>query len=121
MTPRCICGCGERVAAKHHVVYEQTLRRVVADGRSTRMALPPPDRVRLLALTTDARNLVPVAFRCHGDHHGRARAYELGMLPDSVFEFAAEVLGPGKAFNYLRRRYGGEDARLDALVGLSAA
>ena len=63
----------------------------------------------------DPRNLVPVAFACHGAHHGRSRPFELGALPDEVFEFTGELLGPA-GFDYLRRRYVGEDPRLDALL-----
>lgn len=110
----CICGCKKPAVARHHCIYEQELRRIVADGRLTRMALPAPDRALLTALVSDPRNLVPVAFDCHGAHHGRSRPYPLAMLPDSVFEFAAEVLGP-RAHGYLRRRYAGRDPRLDEL------
>ncbi len=92
----------------------------MADGRSLRMALPAPDRARLTALVSDPRNLVPVAAQCHGAHHGRSVPYELSMLPDSVFEFAAEVLGP-RAHGYLRRRYVGRDPRLDELRLIAAA
>lgn len=106
MRRRCICGCGERVAARHHVVYAQHVRAGRRKGRE------------LADLLTDARNLVDVAYRCHADHHARARPYPLAMLPDSAFAFAGEVLGPA-AFDYLRRRYAGDDDRLSAL--LSAA
>lgn len=56
-----------------------------------------------------------MAFDCHLAHHGRSRVLPLERLPDSVFAFAVELLGPA-AFDYLRRRYGGEDVRLDALL-----
>ena len=39
----------------------------------------------------------------------------LGTLPNQR-EFAREVLGAGPAYEYLRRRYAGQDPRLDALV-----
>jgi hypothetical protein len=45
----------------------------------------------------DRRNLVPVAV-------------------DWVYEFAEEILGVGPAYEYLRRRYAGADARLDGLL-----
>lgn len=64
----------------------------------------------------DRRNLVPLGPRCHAAHHNRSRPLPLHRLPDSVFEFAAEVLGPGPAFEYLRRRYAGGDRRLEALL-----
>lgn len=95
--PRCFCGCGQRALPyRHHVVYKQEI-------------------VRRGGNVDDPRNLVPIAFDCHGDHHGRARPFELGRLPDSAFEFAAELMGPA-AFDYLRRRYSGEDSRLEALL-----
>lgn len=95
--PFCVCGCGVRGKERHHVVYAQHCR---AAGAST----------------GDLRNIVAVATACHAAHHNRSRPLELRVLPDSVFEFAAEVLGPGKAFNYLERRYAGADPRLDALL-----
>lgn len=64
----------------------------------------------------DKRNLVPVAHDCHGAHHARARPFPLRVLPDSVFEFAVELMGVGPAYEYLRRRYSGEDERLTALL-----
>jgi hypothetical protein len=115
---KCVCGCGRPVAARHHVVYEQELRKVVGALRHTGLARV--DRDRLLRLTTDPRNLVFVAFDCHGAHHSGARRYPLSVLPDSVFEFAAEVLGP-RAHRYLRARYAGDDARLDLLRLIEAA
>jgi hypothetical protein len=111
----CICGCKQPAVARHHCIYEQELRRVY---RARRV---PPMRGGLevdadwVALCDDPRNLVLVAFDCHSAHHGRSRPYPLAMLPDSVFEFAAEVLGL-RAHDYLRRRYGGSDSRLDALL-----
>lgn len=105
MRARCVCGCGRRAAQLHHVIYQQELRRIArAAGTSAR------------ALIADPRNLVPVAFDCHGQHHAAARRLELWRLPDSVFEFAREVLGAGRAYEWLRRRYAGADPRLDALV-----
>jgi hypothetical protein len=94
--PRCICGCGRPSANLHHAVYAQHVLREGGDLK-------------------DARNLVPVAFSCHEAHHGRSRPLELGMLPDSIYAFAGELLGSA-AWDYLRRRYSGEDARLDDLL-----
>lgn len=96
--PKCICGCGQRSANLHHIIYRQHVARAGGNVR-------------------DKRNLVPVAFSCHGAHHGRSRPLELGCLPDGVFEFAGELLGPA-GFDYLRRRYRGEDERLEALLSL---
>lgn len=93
----CICGCGVRAIQRHHVIYAQHCRAEKAS-------------------VNDLRNLVPVAKECHEAHHNRKRPYSLSSMPDSVFEFAAEALGPDRAFNYLRRRYTGPDARLEALI-----
>lgn len=81
----------------------------------------PLDVVREQRLLWDSRNLVPVADGCHAQHHARRRPLELERLPDGVFEFASELLGPGRAYNYLRRRYTGPDPRLDALLEASDA
>lgn len=110
--PKCACGCGQRAANRHHAVYQSKLREIVKRGsRDNR------ERGRRLSrLGADKRNLVWLAFDCHMAHHDRSRVLPLGVLPDSVFEFAVELLGAGEAFEYLRRRYWGEDARLDALL-----
>jgi hypothetical protein len=90
----CFCGCGQRGVQKHHVIYEQHLR-----------PLTRPEARR--TLLRDSRNLV---------HHQRGRPFTLAALPDTVYEFAEEVLGAGPAYEYLRRRYAGPDARLDGLL-----
>lgn len=79
----------------------------------------PPDIVTEMSLCADPRNLVWAGYRCHAAHHNRSHPYELRWLPDSAYEFAAEVLGPGRAYEYLRRRYTGPDVRLDALLAQS--
>ena len=96
MSP-CFCRWGDRAAQTHHCVYAQHCRN---EGASTK----------------DERNLVRVGLRCHAAHHNRTKPYHLSILPDSVFEFAEEVMGPARAFNYLRRYYAGEDRRLAALA-----
>jgi hypothetical protein len=98
----------------HHCVTRQELTRVYRTARSRGHATRP-----LKAILADERNLVPVAFVCHGSHHAASQRYELAMLPDSVFVFAAEVLGD-RAYGYLSRFYTGEDARLDALLEIEA-
>lgn len=114
--PRCVCGCGQRSANMHHVVYAQKIRECVPRlpfGYGYE-AVAAASRQQG-AMLKDRRNLVPVAFGCHADHHTGAKRLPLAVLPDSVFEFAFELLGPA-AFDYLGRRYGGDDARLDALL-----
>ena len=91
--------CGRRAVHMHHCVYEQHCR-----GHEK-----------------DERNLVPVCQRCHERHHQRVLVFSLGLLPDSVFEFAEEVLGWGPAYEYFRRYYRGEDRRLVALLKEEAA
>lgn len=106
----CACGCGRAGQNGHHVIYRQELRRRAERG---------PGGVSYRALIVDRRNLVPMAFDCHGAHHARSRVLAMHRLPDSVFEFAREVLGVGPAWVYLSRHYAGHDDRLDALVGYS--
>lgn len=64
----------------------------------------------------DLRNRMILDPECHEKHHNRSRVIPLVALPSSAFEYAADLLGPEKAFEYLRRRYAGEDPRLDALL-----
>jgi hypothetical protein len=109
MAARCACGCGQRGAHRHHCVYKQELKWH-AERRG--------DGTSFKALAADERNLVLVAFDCHLAHHKARKRYRLSMLPDSVFEFALEVLTAGPAYNYLRRHYQGEDPRLEEMVGL---
>lgn len=109
----CVCGCGKRRGLhRHHIIYQQEIRNVVRSvlrdekERTSRMG----------ALLADRRNIVMLAFRCHGAHHNRTEVLSLEKLPDSAFEFASELLGPEAAYVYLRRRYAGDDARLDRLL-----
>ena len=46
----------------------------------------------------------------------KLRPSNAAALPDSVFSFAAELVNAGWAFEYLRRRYSGDDPRLEALL-----
>jgi 5-methylcytosine-specific restriction endonuclease McrA len=94
------CGSRDRLAL-HHCVYRQHVRAVDGD-------------------VWDPRNALTLCPSCHAYHHGRGRVLALPVLPDSVFEFAAEVLG-ARAYGYLRRRYAGDDARLDLLLLIEAA
>ena len=93
---RCV-RCGSRAVHQHHVTYAQAVRRTGGD-------------------LDDPANLLPVCFRCHERHHTRTEPFELGLLPDSAVEYAKELMGAGAAYVYLRRRYSGEDPRLEALV-----
>lgn len=92
-------GCEDRAVHFHHVVERQELKRRKGDA-------------------SDARNGVFLCFRCHGDVTSASRRLTLAALPDSVFEFAWELMGPA-ATVYLRRYHDGEDERLDRLVELA--
>jgi hypothetical protein len=107
-----VCGCGRRGRHRHHVVYQQELRaRMRAGGR-----LDKERREAYARAISDSRNLVWMDFDCHFAHHNASRRLPLSVLPDSVFEFAVELMGASAAYCYLRRYYAGEDPRLDALL-----
>lgn len=95
-----ICRCGARAVQEHHVIYRQELRRRRGDMK-------------------DRRNLIPLCLRCHERHHSRIAPISLSNLPDEVFDFAYELMGPA-AYDYLGRHYAGEDPRLDALIEAAA-
>lgn len=78
------------------MVYQQHVRRVGGD-------------------LGDPRNFMRIESDAHERHHNRSRVLQLEALPDAAFEFARELLGSA-AYDYLRRRYGGRDDRLDALL-----
>lgn len=109
MTP-CACGCDGLAVERHHVVTRQELSRTSFNEYGRRPL------AHFKVLIKDERNLLPVARRCHARHHAASRRFRLAVLPDGVFEFAAEVLGSERAYNYLRRYYVGDDPRLDALL-----
>lgn len=107
----CICGCGDDAVHDHHVISRQRLKRE-CDG----------DAALYGRWERDRRNLVAMSSGCHfGSQHNRTAPLPLVKLPDSVFEFAVEVLGHGPAYNALRRDYAGEDPRLDALLRFETA
>lgn len=112
MKQRCVCGCGRAGRHRHHAVYQQEIRaRMGAAGRLDKTA-----RRALARAVADQRNLVWMDFDCHLAHHNASRRLRLRLLPDSVFVFAAELLGGPAAYEYLRRRYVGGDRRLDDLL-----
>lgn len=114
--PKCACGCGQRAANRHHIVYQQKIREIVQ--RRTRDAR---ERGRMESgLLADKRNLAWLAFDCHQNHHNASKRLRLPKLPDSAFEFAVELLGADAAYEYLRRRYDGSDMRLEFLLERAA-
>jgi hypothetical protein len=112
-----VCGCGKSAAAQHHVITRQELKKW-SKGKQRCIA-----KRSWGSLCRDKRNLVPVAFDCHGAHHSKARPLFLQDLPNGVFQFAAEVMGPGPAVAYLSRYYEGAESepRLAPLVERAAA
>jgi hypothetical protein len=107
----CICGCGNPADISHHVIRRQDLRQAVKEDWIF---------ATYEELVLDPRNMVPMAQSCHERHHSRSRPLRLSVLPDEAFEFAADVLGAGRAFNYLRRGYTGDDSRLSQLLVLDS-
>lgn len=80
---------------EHHVVYEQHVRRAGGDR-------------------WDPRNALALCVPCHMSHHRRGtKIVPLVALRDENYAFAFELLGAA-AFDYLRRRYVGDDPRLHA-------
>lgn len=104
--------CLRRAAHRHHVVYEQELRRRWDSSPKVRKRWPTYPKLK-----NDVRNLVDICFNHHtgteGHHSGGRHTLPLEMLPDEAIEFAFELLGPF-AYDYLRRRYAGEDPRLES-------
>ncbi len=107
----CVCGCGQWAPLQHHAIYRQHLRRVARSKDATRS---------FTSLIDDNRNKVWVHPACHGLQHNRQRPLSLACLPDSVYEFALEVLGANTAYSLLSRAYDGGDDRLERLVPYGA-
>ena len=92
------CGARDRLQ-QHHVVYEQHIRRAGGDP-------------------WDPRDSMTLCVSCHTSHHKALRlTLPLALVPDAAIAFAGDLMGPA-AYDYLRRRYGGEDPRVDALLNL---
>lgn len=91
------CAGESVVLAQHHVVYEQKVRR---EGGAV----------------WDPRNALTLCDLCHTSHHRRgSKVVPLSALTDGNYAFAVELLGAA-AFDYLRRRYVGDDPRLDRIL-----
>lgn len=95
---RCrVCGV-KRANHQHHVVYKQEVRRSAGD-------------------INDPHNAFAICTGCHTKHHGaNGPKIQLTLLRDENYQFAASLMGSGRAYEYLRRRYDGDDPRLDALL-----
>lgn len=96
---RCVCGCKSPPVVLHHPIRQQVIRRYGGD---------PGDR----------RSMVPIAQVCHERHHSGARRIPLARLPDELFEFAEELMGPGPAYNELERQHAGDPGRDARMRGL---
>lgn len=112
MVSQCFCGCGQRAVQRHHAVYEAELRRLYRTWKKA----GDTRGWTLTRLTRDPRVLLPVARSCHDEHHARIRPLPAACLPDGVFEFAREIMTPGQAYEFISRRYSGDDPRLDELL-----
>lgn len=94
---RCVVrGCNERAVDAHHVVYKRDLKE------------------RGLFLW-DPRDGMALCRTHHWNHHyGTAKkTLPLTLLTEAHLDFAFEALG-AYAFDYLARRYRGDDPRLEA-------
>lgn len=95
-----VCGATGEFDA-HHVVERQELRRRGLPEWDTRNAL------RLCQI------LGAVGGNCHSGQSTGLRRVRLDQLRDENLEYAFEALG-AFAYFYLRRRYVGEDSRVEA-------
>lgn len=96
-----VCGSDYRPQL-HHVVYAQHVRDKKGDPWN------PADSLTL-------------CNGCHCRHHAAPNwKLPLSYLRDENYAFAFDLMGPA-AYDYLRRRYDGEDPRLDALLERAAA
>lgn len=101
--PKACERCGRRGRVeRHHLIRSQVVSRHHGD-------------------VYDPRNRLVLCPACHPDGPRGSARLPIAAVPDSAFEFAAELLGPGKAYNELRRFHEGEDPRLDALLEAHAA
>lgn len=91
--------CKARAVARHHVVYRQHVERAKGDR-------------------WDPTNMLRLCWAHHGSLHARGD-FPLVALPSAALAFAGCLLGPA-AYDYLRRRYAGEDPRVDALLTVEA-
>lgn len=93
--PACDGCCGS--LELHHGVYKQHVRAAGGD-------------------VFDPRNALTLGAECHSLHHARVHVFPLAALPDAVYEFAVELFGAQKAYEYLKRRYSGRDERLERVL-----
>lgn len=68
----------------------------------------------------DPATVIPLCLDCHRSHHDRVRVLPVTALPDHALDYAFRLLG-AFAYDYLRRRYRGDDPRLHARLALAEA
>lgn len=79
---------------QHHVVYEQVVIREGGDKN-------------------DPANSITLCDGCHEAHHAAGPGkLKLTAIPTAAVEFAFRLLG-ARAYDLLKRRYAGEDPRLE--------
>jgi 5-methylcytosine-specific restriction endonuclease McrA len=85
---RAACAnCGGRGRhTLHHVIYGQRVRQEKGNY-------------------WDPRNALTLCKRCHENHHAGRPRLKLSKLRDANYEFALELLGPGKVLNYFEAKY----------------
>lgn len=87
------CGATRVPWSAHHAVYLQHVRRAGGSAWA---------RDNALRLCDD----------CHNGHHNRSRPVRATALTQANIDYAFDLLGQA-AYDYLRRRYAGDDPRLD--------
>lgn len=83
-------ACSARAVHRHHIVFSQHIAR--ADGDKW-----------------DPANALVLCRTHHTDLHAW-RDFPVAALPTRALDFAAALLGPPAAYEYLRRRYAGVEA-----------
>jgi hypothetical protein len=75
----------------HHAIYKQRIRRWV-ESMAYELRFGPGEISRLLAIWCwDLRNRVWLCESCHTNHHSRFSPLPQVCLPDSVWQFAADI------------------------------
>jgi hypothetical protein len=101
---QCCAHCG-RIKGSwqvHHVIFRQHCRKEGAPQYS------PDNALRVCQGAAEC---------CHEREHSAQERIRVSDLRDENIAFAARWLGPGPAYEYLRRRYEDDgDPRLDALL-----
>lgn len=89
--------CGQKNGlVNHHVIYRAEVQRCGGD-------------------VWDSRNAITLCSQCHEKHHSRHTVICLAALRNENIEFAFELKGSA-AYNYLTRRYEGDDPRVDVAL-----